>query len=248
MVIDELRKEIDSIDKQIVDLLCERFNVCNDISEYKRTNGLPIENITREADVLMQIAGSAFKYPDEITNVFREIISVSKRIQRRNLNLYLIGMSGCGKTRTSKLLSPLLGLPYADTDKLIMSSTGKSIDMIFDTVGEDAFRHMETAQLFEIARRGGHVVATGGGILTDKVNISLIKSSGIVIFLNRSFDSLLKQKTKNRPLIRGGPEAVRKLYSERYSTYTQCADLIVDPDNRTYLKQIADFYSNVLTK
>lgn len=248
MDLSEFRKEIDFIDEQIVELLRKRFSICDDIAEYKRTNGLPIENIPRETEVLARITESTPSYSTEITNIFSEIMTVSKRIQRKSLNVYLIGMSGCGKSRTARLLSPLLGLPHVDTDKQIMSKAGNSIDVIFDTVGEAAFRHMETAQLLEIAHIGGHIVATGGGILTKKVNISLIRNSGIVIFLDRSFEALLKQRTKNRPLIRSGQDSIRKLYSERYSTYTQCADLVIDPDSHGYLKRIVNFYNDSILK
>lgn len=48
--------------------------------------------------------------------------------------------------------------------------------------------------------------------------------------MNRDISILLNAKTANRPLLRGGREAVLKLYAERIETYRKCADLIV---NRT---------------
>ena len=96
-----------------------------------------------------------------------------------------------------------------------------------------------------VAERGGHVVATGGGILTVERNIPIIKGSGIVVFLNRDISILLNAKTANRPLIRGGREAVLKLYAERIETYRKCADLIVNPDSAGCIGRILDYYKRI---
>ena len=106
-------------------------------------------------------------------------------------------------------------------------------------------QHLESETLLGVAERGGHVVATGGGILTVERNIPIIKGSGIVVFLNRDISILLNAKTANRPLIRGGREAVLKLYAERIETYRKCADLIVNPDSAGCIGRILDYYKRI---
>ena len=83
------------------------------------------------------------------------------------------------------------------------------------------------------------------GILTVERNIPIIKGSGIVVFLNRDISILLNAKTANRPLIRGGREAVLKLYAERIETYRKCADLIVNPDSAGCIGRILDYYKRI---
>lgn len=49
--LDEDRKKIDTIDKQIAELFEERFNVVKDVIDYKIENRLPILNSGREKEI-----------------------------------------------------------------------------------------------------------------------------------------------------------------------------------------------------
>ena len=212
--LDGFRAEIDRIDTELARLLELRFDLCEEIGRYKRMNGLPIENCEREKELVAARTEGMLSHRSDAVAVFRMIIRRAKRIQKEKLNLYLVGMPGSGKSRTARRLARAIEKPVADTDKLIIDKQGMSIDEIFDTHGEAFFREIESETLLGVAERGGHVVATGGGILTVERNIPIIKGSGIVVFLNRDISILLNAKTANRPLIRGGREAVLKLYAE----------------------------------
>ncbi|MDO5702176.1 MAG: chorismate mutase [Lachnospiraceae bacterium] len=50
--IDELRKEIDRIDSELVRLFEERMNIALEIAAYKKQNGLPILDEGREKAVI----------------------------------------------------------------------------------------------------------------------------------------------------------------------------------------------------
>ncbi len=50
-VLVRLRREIDEIDAQIIDLLKRRMKVCRDIGEYKMRAGLPVFDPVRHAEV-----------------------------------------------------------------------------------------------------------------------------------------------------------------------------------------------------
>ena len=243
--LDGFRAEIDRIDTELARLLELRFDLCEEIGRYKRMNGLPIENCEREKELVAARTEGMLSHRSDAVAVFRMIIRRAKRIQKEKLNLYLVGMPGSGKSRTARRLARAIEKPVADTDKLIIDKQGMSIDEIFDTHGEAFFREIESETLLGVAERGGHVVATGGGILTVERNIPIIKGSGIVVFLNRDISILLNAKTSNRPLIRGGREAVLKLYAERIETYRKCADLIVDPDSAGCIGRILDYYKRI---
>ena len=49
----ELRVEIDSIDRQIVELLKQRMAVANEVAEYKRERDLPVLDSGREQALLI---------------------------------------------------------------------------------------------------------------------------------------------------------------------------------------------------
>jgi len=63
------------------------------------------------------------------------------------ISIYLVGMMGSGKSTVGKILSRALGYYFFDTDQLIEQLAGKSVAEIFEEVGEEEFRGMETEVL-----------------------------------------------------------------------------------------------------
>ncbi len=59
MELSELRKEIDTIDDELVRLFCQRMDVAARIADYKKENGLPILVPIREREKLQDVAGKA---------------------------------------------------------------------------------------------------------------------------------------------------------------------------------------------
>lgn len=50
--LEKYRKEIDEIDKQLIDLFEKRMNISAKVAEYKKENNLPIYNGERESQVI----------------------------------------------------------------------------------------------------------------------------------------------------------------------------------------------------
>lgn len=238
----QLRDDIDEVDAEICELIAERAELAREIGKEKRALGLAIENKDREFEVIARCMDTCPGSAQSAQRVFSELIEDSKRIQRRELNLYLVGMPNCGKTKLAGRLELTINKRAVDMDALIMQDEDASIDYIFDHFGEKHFRIIENQMLVRLARQGGMIVATGGGILTYEPNIPILQASGIVVFLDRSPDGLVGAKAKNRPLIRDGAEAIVRLYKERINQYRTNADLCVDPDNADSVKRIAEFY------
>ncbi len=61
MEIQELRKEIDEIDRQIVNLYCRRMETAVRIGEEKRKRGLPVRDAERERELLDRVGNMAGK-------------------------------------------------------------------------------------------------------------------------------------------------------------------------------------------
>ncbi len=145
-------------------------------------------------------------------------------------SIYLIGMMGSGKTSTGRPLAERLGYGFVDADAVIEQAAGCSIAEIFQRDGEPEFRALEKQVLNSISQRHSLVVATGGGVVTQKENWGLLHS-GIVVWLDVIQEQLLKRlhaDTTVRPLLQtADPEAaLNELLAERKALYAE-ADLTV---------------------
>ncbi|HNV01558.1 MAG TPA: chorismate mutase [archaeon] len=78
--LEKLRKEIDLIDKKIIDSLDKRFNLVKVVGKVKKEQGLFIEDKNREKIVLSKNNNS--KYSKEIKSIYIKIIDESKKIQK----------------------------------------------------------------------------------------------------------------------------------------------------------------------
>ena len=145
-------------------------------------------------------------------------------------SLYLIGMMGSGKTSTGRPLAERLGYGFIDADAVIEQAAGCTIPEIFERDGEAGFRELETQVMSAICQRHSLVVATGGGVVTQRKNWGLLHS-GIVIWLDVMRDQLLarlKADATERPLLQTpDPEAaLDDLLAQRKPLYGE-ADLTV---------------------
>ena len=151
------------------------------------------------------------------------------------MNVILTGMPASGKTTVSKLLSEKLNLKLVDTDEEIVKKYGAICD-IFATLGEPAFRNMETEVVKNVCAQSGLVVSTGGGCVLRAENVELFKNSGKIVYLLADLQTLT-ERVKNdntRPLI-SGDSAVKleKLLKERSPIYEACADFTVDTNGKS---------------
>ena len=152
-------------------------------------------------------------------------------------NIVLVGPMGAGKSTVGRLLASRLGFAFVDTDSVIEERTGADIPWIFDVEGEVGFRARETGVLKDLlADKSPMVVATGGGIVTTDVNISLLRQLGTVFFLQASIDQLAARtsKDKKRPLLQvENPKArIQELLELREPLYKSVAHASIVTDAR----------------
>lgn len=82
MEIEVLRKQINDINRQMLDLFNRRMEVSADIARYKEQHGLPILDEKREAEILRTIAENANEnYRFETAEMFRTLMNLSKMYQ-----------------------------------------------------------------------------------------------------------------------------------------------------------------------
>ncbi len=163
--------------------------------------------------------------------------------RHNNHLIYLTGFMGSGKSTIGPILANTLGYSFFDIDGEIEKKTGKRISEIFSESGERYFRDIEKQLLMTVSTSKDTVVSLGGGTIANDANISIVKSSGILIYLKADMEQIVKRlrhKT-NRPVITDSdgrllPEAnlrerIRMILSQREPYYNQ-SDIVVMTDDR----------------
>ncbi|WP_211567197.1 shikimate kinase AroK [Microbulbifer marinus] len=152
-------------------------------------------------------------------------------------SIFLVGPMGAGKSTIGKLLAAQLQLPFADSDKVLEERTGADIPWIFDVEGEAGFRRRESEVLRDLCHGPTQVIATGGGIVLMEENRQLLRTYGLVVYLQASTEQLLERTSKNanRPLLNVADPRARiiELVQQRDPLYREVADIICDTDHCT---------------
>lgn len=83
MMIDNLRKEIDKYDREILDLLKKRQDTAKSIGLYKKENNIIVYDPTREKEIIkeMKLLATENLNQEMIENIFKEILLASKILQ-----------------------------------------------------------------------------------------------------------------------------------------------------------------------
>jgi len=143
--------------------------------------------------------------------------------------VFLIGMMGAGKTTVGRLLAQALHYTFIDCDAELERRAGVRIATIFELEGEAGFRTRETQLLEELTARTETVLATGGGVVLREENRALLRSRGLVIFLDASAAEIARrtQHDLGRPLLQVADRQARieSLLRERAALYRATAHL-----------------------
>ncbi len=148
-------------------------------------------------------------------------------------SLALIGFMGAGKTAVGKVLAEKLGKEFIELDTLIEQRAGKTIPEIFRQYGEVRFRELEIEAAKEVSGKKKVVVACGGGLVLNKINIDRLQKEFIIVYLTASPQVILKRTAadKNeRPLLKGDEKAerIRELLKYRQPFYERAADIKIN--------------------
>ena len=86
MNLEECRKEIDSIDKELVALFVRRMNVAKDVAEYKRATGKAVYDSERERRLLEKVEENAGdEFGDYARRLYSSILELSRNYQSKSL-------------------------------------------------------------------------------------------------------------------------------------------------------------------
>ena len=144
-----------------------------------------------------------------------------------------------GKSTTGPRLAHHLGRRFVDLDDVIVRETGQDIPTIFAESGEAEFRRIESQVLRATLQEASDVVlATGGGIVEDPDNRSLLHRQTWAVWLDVRFETVRARLDRlgiaHRPLVRAlGWDGLKPRYDRRRRFYAATAHFRFDTDHWT---------------
>lgn len=151
--------------------------------------------------------------------------------------LVVIGPMAAGKSKIGRRVARQLGLPFTDTDRVVVSAHGP-IPAIFEREGEVAFREYEREAVARaVAKRA--VVSLGGGAVVHPATAELLDAA-TVVYLTVTADAVRSRIAgSNRPLLTDGVESWERIFAERKPLYERLATATWDTSTLP-ISRIAD--------
>lgn len=152
-----------------------------------------------------------------------------------SVSVWLVGLSGAGKSAVGPRLARRLGWEFVDLDDEVVRRAGRPVPDIFRRVGEEGFRRLEAEATAGLAGRRGVVVATGGGWMARR-DIERAWPGSIRVWLEvrpETAAARLSAGPGTRPLVSGeDPGAsLARMLRDRRAAYAE-AELSVQTDGR----------------
>lgn len=175
------------------------------------------------------------------------------KVPRQKSIVFLLGLSGSGKTIIAKKLSGEIPWSVLDTDfEILRDSHEKRISDIFEKHGEPHFRELERKAINALRQTSSNlIVATGGGLPAIPNMMIDLNQIGTTIYLKAGLETLWKRlcldpkQLEDRPLLKAkGKEALLQQMSERESIYHQ-STITLNTD-RLSVNEVCDLIKNYL--
>ncbi|HXV18089.1 MAG TPA: shikimate kinase [Gemmatimonadaceae bacterium] len=173
-------------------------------------------------------------------------------MEAKKPNVILVGLSGSGKTSIGRAAARELHWPFIDFDIEIEHRQHASIAQIFERHGEQKFRELEQELTRELVTCSGTIMSAGGGWVTNRESVALLRQTGRIIYLRASPELLVARLATarvRRPLLEGDNplEALTRLYESRRALYEE-ADLVIDTevfDRKQLIEQVRQYALSV---
>ena len=167
-------------------------------------------------------------------------------------HLILVGLPGSGKTVVGEALAARLNRSFLDFDREIERRESATIAEIFGVRGEAYFRQQELGLTLELRQCGNMVVAPGGGWVTNKGVVDILRPPARLIYLKVKPETALRRLGATRaarPLLsRPDPLGeLKRLLAEREILYGT-ADHVVNAevlDIQHLVQKLAELASTI---
>ncbi len=166
-------------------------------------------------------------------------------------NVAFIGFMGAGKTTVARALAKRLNRKFIELDTMIEREAGKPINEIFSQNGEIAFREFEIEVTKNISSGRDLIIACGGGIILNQINIDRLSKGSVIVYLAVSSRALLARVEGTetiRPLlsIEDKKSRIRTLLRFRKPLYEKSADITINT-TKLDVDSVVDELVNILT-
>ena len=156
-------------------------------------------------------------------------------------NIILIGMPGAGKSTVGVILAKTLGMNFIDTDIVIQEHAGRLLQEMIDEEGPGAFLKTEEETILSLTEKNA-VIVTGGSVVFSGWAMEHLKSDGVTIYLNISFEEMVRRLSNitTRGIVLHAGETLHDMYNERVPLYEKYADITIDCSD--------DHFENIVEK
>ena len=175
--LDKLRNDLDMCDEIIVDALRMRYQIIQEITNYKQENGVKRSFSRRKRSERKNLFWKNLAIINIKSLCLRSMrasciaASGSSHMNCLISIFFLIGFMGVGKSTVSKALQRTFAMDVVEMDEIIAKRNGMSISEIFELHGEEYFRNEETELLRESRAKKNMIVSCGGGVPMRQVNV-----------------------------------------------------------------------------
>ncbi len=144
-------------------------------------------------------------------------------------NIVLFGFMASGKTTIGELLSEMTGMRLLDTDTMVETVAGTTVEEVFEAHGEERFRELEREAIRRAVGRRDAIIAAGGGAVLERDNVVSLKGAGVMYLLDVSPGEVIRRTSGHggRPLLGERKSEVEELMRTRRSAYLEAADVVV---------------------
>ncbi|MCE5249554.1 shikimate kinase [bacterium] len=154
-------------------------------------------------------------------------------------NIILTGMPGSGKSTVGVILAKTLCRTFVDTDLLIQTGEGMSLQEIIDRRGMEEFLAIEERYITGLTTRDT-VIAPGGSVVLSSRAITYLRESGIVVFLDTPIGLIMARiDVFSRGIVKTPGRSIGDVWREREPLYRKYADIVMDCGTKSQL-EIAD--------
>lgn len=175
-------------------------------------------------------------------------------VTKNNNNITLIGYKSSGKTTIAKLYAKKYCCEFIDTDELLLKNSNYSnISGFYNNKGEIQFRNIESKIILDLIQNISadlsYIIATGGGVVLNQVNIENLKRISKVIYIDTPLEIIINRiRDGDAPAFLNNNylDLERNIiinYNARNELYNKSCDYRINLANKTSHEVAAEIFS-----
>lgn len=146
--LNQCRREIDEIDKEIIELFEKRMDIAINVAEYKKRNNIPILNVKREEEVIEKnvMALKNKDYSNIARKFFTNLMELSRSLQSKFISVDNdINIESITIDKTKRL--GFQGVPGSFSEEALLKYFGENIDETPYEEFEDVFSALKNNEI-----------------------------------------------------------------------------------------------------